>query len=100
MLAAPTPSISWLPSISSPLRPANADAVAIVSARETSAMPNAAPTRSGMSEPLTCGTVNGGKPCGSAPTSLTPCSSSWNAEAARIDTTTAARTLGTLGHSR
>ena len=72
MLATPMPSISRFPSISRPLRPANAEAVAMVSASETSAMPNAPPTRSGMSDACTSGTVSGGKPCGSAPTRSTP----------------------------
>ena len=38
--AAPMPIISWLPLISCPVRAANADAVEIVSARETRAMPD------------------------------------------------------------
>ena len=50
MFAAPMPSISRFPSISLPLRPANAEAVAMVSASETRAMPNAPPIRSGMSD--------------------------------------------------
>ena len=53
---------------------ANADAVAIVSASVTSAMPSAPPSRSARSESRTRGTVKGGKPCGSVPTSFTPCS--------------------------
>ena len=40
--AAPIPSISWLPWTSCPLRAANADAVEIVSASETRAMPQRA----------------------------------------------------------
>jgi hypothetical protein len=79
MFAAPTPSISRFPSISLPLRPANADAVAIVSANETSAMPNAPPTRSGMSDAWTSGIESGGNPCGSGPTRSTPRPSSPNA---------------------
>ena len=47
MLAAPIPTISRLPLTSSPARSANADAVAIVSASETSAMPSAPATSVG-----------------------------------------------------
>jgi len=42
--AAPIPIISWLPRTSCPVRAANADAVEMVSARDTSVIPNAAPT--------------------------------------------------------
>ena len=41
MLAAPMPIISWLPSTSCPVRAANADAVEIVSASATTAIPSA-----------------------------------------------------------
>ena len=64
MLAAPIPIISRLPSTSSPDRSAKADEVAIVSASETSAMPNAPPISVGRSEQLMSGMVNGGNPCG------------------------------------
>ena len=58
-----------------PLRPANADAVEIVSASETSAMPSAAPSEQrDVGQRRRAGTVSGGKPCGSEPTSSTPCS--------------------------
>ena len=43
MFAAPIPIISRLPSISCPVRAANADAVEIVSVSETRAMPSAPP---------------------------------------------------------
>ena len=44
MFAAPIPIISWLPSTSCPVRAANDDAVEMVSASETSAMPSAPAT--------------------------------------------------------
>ena len=50
MFAAPIPTISRFPSTSCPARDANADAVEIVSARETRTMPRAPPRRSGRSE--------------------------------------------------
>ena len=70
--AAPMPIISWLPWISCPVRAANADAVEIVSARETRRSP--APRRTGArGRPArTCGMVSGGNPLGSTPTRLTP----------------------------
>ena len=70
--AAPMPIISWLPLISCPVRAANADAVEIVSARETTTIP-AAPANSGpRSDRPICGIVSGGNPLGSTPTRLTP----------------------------
>ena len=71
-LATPMPSISWLPRISCPVRAANADAVEMVSASETSAIPNAPANSGPRSDARTCGMVNGGKPLGSTPTRLTP----------------------------
>ena len=71
-LAAPIPIISWLPSTSCPVRAANADDVEMVSASETSAMPSA-PAASGREVgPARPGEGDGGKPCGSSPTSETP----------------------------
>ena len=57
---------------SCPVRSAKADAVAIVSASATTAMPSAPPTRSARSESSRLGTVSGGNPFGSVPTSFTP----------------------------
>ena len=54
-LAAPMPIISLLPSTSSPVRAANADAVEIVSVSETSAMPSAPPISSARSDRSTSG---------------------------------------------
>ena len=62
MFAAPMPTISWLPSISWPVRSAKADAVEIVSASETSAMPAAPATSSGRSESRDAGDGEGWKP--------------------------------------
>ena len=70
--AAPIPIISPLPSISCPVRAANADAVEIVSARETSAIPSAPANSGPRSDRRTCGMVSGGNPLGSTPTRLTP----------------------------
>ncbi len=53
MLAAPIPIISLLPSISSPLRAANEEAVEMVSAKDTTAIPNAPPTSNPKSESST-----------------------------------------------
>ena len=69
--AAPIPIISWLPSISCPVRAANDEAVEIVSVSATSAIPIAPATSSGRSE-TGCGQVSGGKPLGNVPTSETP----------------------------
>ena len=70
--AAPMPIISWLPRISWPVRAANADAVEIVSASETTAMPSAPANSGPRSDSRTCGMVSGGNPLGSTPTRLTP----------------------------
>ena len=77
-LAAPMPIISWLPCTSWPVRAANADAVEMVSARETSAIASAPPTSGRRSDQPTDGIVSGGKPCGSTPTRLTPCAARSN----------------------
>ena len=70
--AAPIPIISWLPRISCPVRAANAVDVEIVSVKDTSAIPRAPANISPRSAKSTWGMVNGGKPCGSSPTSETP----------------------------
>ena len=70
MLAVPIPTISWFARTSWPDRPANADDVEIVSASETTAMPNAPASSRGMSPSSTLGMVNGGRPLGSTPTRL------------------------------
>jgi hypothetical protein len=62
MFDAPIPIISRCPSISSPLRAANDDAVEIVSVSETSAIPSAPPNSRPMSENPTSGRVKGGNP--------------------------------------
>ena len=72
MLAVPIPTISWFARTSWPVRPANADDVEIVSASETTAIPNAPATSSARSASSTRGIVNGGRPLGSTPTRLTP----------------------------
>ena len=71
-LAVPMPIISWLASTSWPVRSANADDVEIVSVSDTSVMPSAPATSNARSANSTPGTVNGGKPWGSSPTSETP----------------------------
>ena len=71
-LAAPIPIISPLPSTSCPVRAANADAVEIVSARDTRAIPSAPANSGPRSAARMCGMVSGGNPLGSTPTRLTP----------------------------
>ena len=70
--ATPMPIISPLPWISCPVRAANADAVEIVSASETRAIPSAPANRGPRSARRICGMVSGGNPLGSTPTRLTP----------------------------
>ena len=70
--AAPMPIISPLPRISCPVRAANAEAVEIVSASDTRAIPTAPANSGPRSDRPTCGIVSGGKPLGSTPTRLTP----------------------------
>ena len=98
-LAAPIPIISPLPSTSWPVRAANADAVEIVSASATSTIPSAPATSSGRSD-TGFGTVSGGNPLGSLPTSDTPWPARSNTDAAAIATTTATSTPGTRGSQR
>ena len=62
-------------------------------------MPSAPATSSGRSE-TGLGTVNGGNPVGSVPTTETPWSERSKAAAAAIATTTAASTPGTRGSQR
>ena len=98
--AAPSPVISRLPSISWPVRAANTEAVEIVSASDTRAMP-AAPANSGpMSARRTSGRVSGGNPLGIVPTRLTPREARLNTDVAAIARTTAMRTAGSLGSQR
>ncbi len=97
ILAAPMPIISRFPSTSVPLRAANAEAVEIVSASETTAIPTAPRASTERSLALTSGMVSGGKPDGRLPTTLTSCSTSENTVTAAIDTTTAIRTPGAFG---
>ena len=98
--AAPIPIISPLPRTSCPVRAANADAVEIVSASDTSAMP-AAPAASGpRSASRTCGMVSGGNPFGSTPTRLTPRAARPKTDVAAIAATTMISTAGTFGSHR
>ena len=94
------PIISWLPRISWPVRAANADAVEIVSARATSAMPSAPANRGPRSDRRTSGIVSGGKPLGSTPTRLTPWSARPKTDVAAMASTTMISTAGTLGSQR
>ena len=97
--AAPMPIISLLPSISWPVRAANAEAVEIVSVSDTSAMPRAPATRSGRSE-TGLGQVGEGSPSGRVPTSETPWLERSSAEVAAIAATTATSTPGMRGRQR
>jgi hypothetical protein len=97
MLAAPTPIISRSPSTSDPLRAAKTDAVEIVSANDTRAIPIAPTTRSHRSSSGTIGTVNGGTPSGIGPTTVTPWDSRSKTFVAAIASSTATRTPGTRG---
>ena len=100
MLAAPMPTISGCRRPPRPVRAANDDAVEIVSVSETSAMPSAPASSGPRSRSRRSGIVNGGNPCGSLPTSDTPCSARSNRPAAAIDSTTATSTPGTRGNRR
>ena len=83
-----------------PVRAANADAVEIVSVSATSAMPERAGHQQRQVGRPSSGTVSGGKPCGSVPTSETPWSPRSSAADAAIATTTATSTPGTRGSQR
>ena len=98
--AAPIPIISPLPRTSCPVRAANADAVEIVSASETRAIPTAPANNGPRSDRRTDGIVNGGKPLGSTPTRLTPWSARPKTVVAAIASTTAISTAGTFGSQR
>ena len=98
--AVPMPIISWLACTSSPLRPANADAVEMVSVSATREIPSAPATSSPKSDAETLGIVNGGSPWGSVPTRATPWLARSNRTAAPMDATTATSTAGTLGSQR
>ena len=99
-LAAPMPIISPLPSTSWPVRAANADAVEMVSASATMAMP----TRAGHQQRQVGRRVGhreaAGSPDGSVPTSDTPWSPRSRAPEAAIAITTATSTPGTRGSTR
>ncbi len=95
-MAAPIPIISPLPSTSCPVRAANDDAVEIVSVSATSAIPRAPATSRGRSE-TGLGTVSGGNPLGSVPTSETPWLERSNAAEAAMAATTATSTPGMRG---
>jgi hypothetical protein len=100
MFAAPMPIISRLPSTRWFVRAAKADAVEIVSASDTSAIP-AAPTNSGpRSLRSTFGNRGAGKPWGRVPTSETPWEARSNTCATTIDRITATSTPGTFGSHR
>ena len=98
--AVPIPISSWLPSISWPVRAANEDAVEIVSVSDTSAMPSAPSASAPRSPSETVGIVNGGNPCGNAPTSDTPRDSRSKIAASAIEMTTTSSTPGSLGSTR
>ena len=98
--AAPIPIISFCPSISSPLRAANDDAVEMVSVSDTRAIPSAPPTSNPMSDSAMSGTVRGGNPWGSTPTTSTPWPARSKASAASTEATTATRTPGAFGSQR
>ena len=98
--ATPMPSISPLPSICCPCRAAKTEEVEIVSARETRAMPTAPANSGPRSDRLMWGIVSGGKPFGSTPTRLTPCSARLKTEVAAIVSTTATSTAGIFGSQR
>jgi hypothetical protein len=100
MLAAPMPIISRSPLTSWPARAANAEEVEIVSVSETTAIPTAPATSRARSDRGRLGTVRGGNPWGRGPTRETPWSARLKALAARIETTTATSTAGSLGTSR
>ena len=72
----------------------------MVSASATNTMPNAPATRRERSENATTGIVNGGNPLGNGPTTDTPDAVRSNQFTARIASTTATRTAGTLGIAR
>ena len=99
-LAAPMPIISWLPRTSWPVRAANAPAVEIVSASETSEIASAPATSGPRSDQPTDGTVSGGNPFGSTPIRLTPRSPSAKTALTTMARTTMTRTLGTFGNHR
>ena len=100
MLAVPIPTISWFARTSWPVRPANADDVEIVSASETTAMPNAPASSSGSSPSATRGMVNGGRPLGSTPTRLTSGGPRSRTTTSTIAAMTATSTAGTFGRKR
>ena len=92
--AVPMPIISWFGWTSSPRRAAKLVAVAIVSASETSVMPTAAIRSGATSLTFVQGTLGAGKPCGSAPTVLTPSSARPSAAVIAVAPTTATRMAG------
>ena len=98
--AAPIPIISPLPSISCPVRAANADAVEIVSASDTRAIPSAPPNSGPRSARWMSGMVSGGNPLGSTPTRLTPWSARLKTVVAAIASTTMISTAGIFGSHR
>ncbi len=98
--ATPMPIISPLPLISCPVRAANADAVEIVSASDTSTMPSAPANSGPKSDRRTSGIVSGGKPLGSTPTRLTPWSARLKTVVEAIASTTMTSTAGTFGSQR
>ena len=97
MFAVPIPTISWFARTSWPVRPANADDVEIVSASETTAIPNAPASSNGMALSSTCGMVNGGRPLGRTPTRSTPLLSRSSTTASTMAAITATSTAGTFG---
>ena len=94
------PIISALPSISCPVRAANADAVEIVSASDTTTIPSAPPNSGHRSATWMSGMVSGGNPLGSTPTRLTPWSARLNTVVDAMASTTMISTAGTFGSQR
>ena len=98
--ATPIPVISPLPSISCPVRAANADAVEIVSASDTRAIPSAPPSSGARSAAWMSGMVSGGNPLGSTPTRLTPWLARLKTVVETIASTTMISTAGIFGSHR
>ena len=98
--ATPMPIISWFPSTCWPVRAANADDVEMVSASDTRAMPKAPAASGARSESSAVGSVKGGNPWGSTPTSETPRAARSKTDEAAIARTTRTSTDGTLGRNR
>ena len=100
MLAAPMPIISRLPSTSSPVRAANADAVEIVSVSETSAMPSAPANEQRQVAERHVRDGERREALGQRADERDAVVREVEHDAAAIDSTTATSTPGTLGSTR